>query len=146
MKLGNLKCWLTMVLLLFAAPAMATSPWVLLLDNEKGRAYVGTDRLDYPNGVIKVSGLQEPKDPVVLPQGTVMSVRSVEEYNCNSRRSRILILDFRAGLGGSGASLLRNDAVGEWREISGLFAEAMWRHLCPPGNPKQPSKPRILSP
>lgn len=117
---------------LVAVPAISSAEWIPLLDNEKGRAFVAAERQPVAAGVVRLQGLQEPQVPFAMPQGSVRSVKSVEEFDCAGQRSRMIHLDFRDETGGKGASLTSMEQAAEWREVAGPFNEAMWRYACQP--------------
>ena len=121
------------VLWIALAPGFASAQWLPLLDNEKGRVFVSVERQTIAPGQVRVRGMQEPSTPVQAPKGWVRSVQSVEDFDCVGRRTRLLQLDFREGLGGTGASLQSSEHTGDWRPVSGPYAEALWRHACQPG-------------
>jgi len=113
--------------LFLLASAPAAAGWVKYGENDEATFYVDP-RVRVDGELRTVWQLEDLKR---RDSSGVMSRRSLQEFDCKTKRGRVLSASFHSELSVKGSVLGSSETPGEWHDVApGSVAEAILRKVC----------------
>ena len=117
-----------LIALLMLAPIPACAEWLKVGGNKSVVYYIDPATILREGNLRRVSTLTDLKSPGMDGE---LSRQSLDEYNCNTRRRRILSFSSYSGPMGAGNVLVRSNVTEEWNYLQpGTAGEIKFKSVC----------------
>lgn len=105
------------MILLSGAPAPARASWIGVAENDQIRVYASRATLVRQGNLVKMWSLLDYDAPQKGEKGDFHSAQAQDEYDCASRRTRLLAVTRHEGRMGAGKVVHADRTAGEWEDL-----------------------------
>lgn len=113
------------------AAVTARAEWTVVAENDQIRVYADRATLRRQGSIVTMWSLMDYRQNQLGKNGSYLSSKGHDEYDCALRRTRLLLTTEHDGRMGTGKMLGSEPVQGAWEDVTGSGLMGMlWRYAC----------------
>lgn len=122
---------LLLVAALGLAATCARAEWTVVAENDQIRVYADRATIRRQGSIVTMWSLMDYRQSQLGKNGSYLSSKGHDEYDCSLRRTRLLLTTEHDGRMGTGKMLGSEPVEGSWENVAdGSLMGMLWRFAC----------------